>query len=197
MEIKATMANIGRAFIRFYPFLKWGLVIDDILTLTRIALKVFNGGLSAVSAWEWTEFALITASAIAGGSIARRIAKTLICRALKIPLGITKSLPLFKKFIEAEGVIVEISRISKYTKYGEPIAGEFDIIEGAISKPMITLYNNGHDIATLIHEYLHYHQWKKYVGILSRQDWINFINIDKYEFYLDSVAHFVSDVFMK
>lgn len=64
------------------------------------------------------------------------------------------------------------------------------------TQPIIMLHKGGHTVSTLIHEYVHYFQWKYFVGG-TRHDWITFINIENYERYLENVAHFVKAVFLK
>jgi hypothetical protein len=54
----------------------------------------------------------------------------------------------------------------------------------------------GHGIRTLIHEFIHYRQWKHFVGG-TRYDWANFMSIGNYKKCLENVAYFVGNVFLK
>ncbi len=198
IEISATIANIGRAFIRFYPILRVGLFVADILAATNIALKAITSGISSVTAGEWTQLALITATAFFGGKAARKIAKSLIRRALKIPAGTLRSFKSFGSFVKSKGILLEIDDMIVFNRKGLRAFGDFDFVgSGLNTKPIITLHKDGHNAATLIHEFIHYHQWKYFVGGLSRADWQNFINIPGYYDHLDDVAKFVKDVFLK
>jgi len=196
-SVISTMSNIGAAFVKYYPILRVGLVIADILTVTNIVLKAITQGLSSVTVGEWAELALITTTVFFGGKIARRIAKRLISRALRIPMGILRSFDGLSDFIRSKGIILEIDDMIVYTKKGARVIGEFDLIDGkTYTQPMIVLHKGGHTASTLIHEYIHYFQWKYFVGG-SRYDWINFINISNYEKYLDDVAYFIGEIFSK
>lgn len=198
LSVTSTISNIGRAFIKYYPILRVGLIVADILAVTNIVLKAITQGISSVTVGEWAELAIITATAFFGGKIARRVAKVLIRRALGIPAGAIRSFKVFSKFVKSKGILLEIDNLVVYGRDGKQLQGAFDIVQrGLNSKPIIYLYNGGHDLSTLIHEFFHYHQCKKYVGVLSRQDWINFINIDKYAGHLEDIAYFISDVFLK
>jgi len=197
LSITGTMANIASIFMRYYPVLRIGLVIADILTATKIVLKAITQGISSVTAGEWTQLALITTTVFIGGKIARQVAKSLISRALGIPAEILQSFKGFSAFVKSKGILLEIDDMAVYTSEGTQKLGEFYLRgEGLNPKPIITLYQGGHKVSTLIHEFVHYFQWKYFVGG-TRLDWENFINIKNYERYLDKVAYFVGDVFLK
>jgi RHS repeat-associated protein len=198
ISVTSTMANIGRAIIHYYPILKVGLIVADILTAANIVLKAITSGISSVTVGEWTRLALITATAFFGGKVARSVAKRLIRRALKIPAGILRSFKSFGNFVRSKGIFLEIDDLIVYNKDGAQVLGKFKFIgEGLNIKPMIVLHKGGHTISTLVHEYVHYYQWKHFVGGLSRADWQNFSSIGNYKECLENVAYFVADVFFK
>jgi len=197
LSITGTMANIASTFMRYYPVLRIGLVIADILTAANIVLKAITQGISSVTAGEWTQLALITTTVFIGGKIARQVAKSLISRALGVPAEILQSFKGFSAFVKSKGIILWIDDAIKYTEDGKQAIGEFDLIDKVIyTEPIIKLHRGGHNISTLIHEFVHYNQWKYFVGG-TRHDWLNFISIPKYERYLEHVAYFVRDVFLK
>jgi hypothetical protein len=132
-----------------------GLVVADILTAAEIVLKALTQGISSVTAGEWTQLALITTTAFFGGKIVRQIAKSLISRALRVPSEILQSFKGFCTFVRSKGILLEIDDIMEYTKSGERVGGDFDLIDKiGYSQPIITLYKDGHNVSTLIHEYI-------------------------------------------
>jgi hypothetical protein len=198
VSLAATVSNIATAFIRFYPILKTGLVVAGILTTVHILLKVSTEGISSVTGGQWAQTALIAATVLLGKKIAGILARNLITRALQIPPQAMISFKAFGNFIESEGVLLEIDNMIVYTEKGLRVAGEFDLIEiGSITKPIIILYEGGHTVSTLLHEYVHYRQWKYFVGALSPADWQNFSNIKNYRKSLEEVAYFISNIFEK
>lgn len=198
VSLAATVSNIATAFIKFYPILKMGLVVAGILTTAYILLKVSTEDIPSVMVVEWAQLALITATVVLGEKIAKRFAGILITRALQIPPQALISFEAFGKFIESRGVLLDIDNMIVYTEKGLRIAGEFDLIEkGPKTKPIIILYKGGHTVSTLLHEYVHYRQWKYFVGGLSQADWQNFSNIKNHRKSLEDVAYLVSNIFTK
>jgi len=182
------MAQIGRTFIQYYPILRAGLVVLDILTAANIVMKAITQGISSVTVGEWAELALITTTAFLGGKVARRVAKSLISRALKIPAGTLRSFRGFAGFVKSKGILLEADDVIMYSKSGRRVFGEFDLVgKGLNPKPVITLYKGGHNVSTLIHEFVHYCQWKYFVGG-TRYDWQNFAHIGNYAKHLEDIV---------
>ncbi len=108
------------------------------------------------------------------------------------------SFKAFENFIRHKGILLDIDDMIVYTEKGLRVAGEFDLIEkGTKIKPIIILYQGGHTVSALLHEYVHYRQWKYFVGGMSQADWQNFSNIKNYRKFLEDVAYFVSNIFAK
>lgn len=198
VSLAATVSNIATAFMKFYPILKTGLVIAGILTTAHIVLKVSTGDISSVTVVQWVQPALIMAMGFLGEKTAKRLARSLITRALRIPPQALNSFKAFENFIGSEDILLDIDDMIVYTEKGLRVAGEFDLIEkGPKTKPIIILYKGGHTVSTLLHEYVHYRQWKYFVGAPSQVDWQNFSNIKNNRKDLEKVAYLVSNIFEK
>ena len=197
LSVASTISNIARAFIKYYPILKAGLVVADVLSVTNIVLKAITQGISSVTVGEWAELAIITGTAFFGGKAARHVSKILIRRALGLSDDVLKSFKGFSQFIKSKGIILEIDDLIKFNRKGQRVLGNFDFIGNNSDKPIIYLYKGGQTISTLIHEYVHYFQWKYFVGAGTKYDWLNFSSIGKTKEHLESIAYFVSDVFLK
>jgi RHS repeat-associated protein len=196
ISIMSTMSNICRAFMKYYPILKVGLFVADILCVTNIVLKAITQGISSVTAGEWAELALITSTALLGGKIARRVTKALIQRALGLTDDALRSFKGLSQFIKSRGIILEVDEIIKFNKEGKKVLGCFDLVGKDADTPIIYLHKGGQTISTLIHEYVHYFQWKYFVGG-TQYDWHNFSNIGQTKEQLEAVAYFIGDVFLK
>lgn len=196
ISIMSTMSNICRAFMKYYPILKVGLIVADILCVTNILLKAITQGISSVTAGEWAELALITGTAFFGGKAARRVAKVAIKRALGLTDDALRSFKGLSRFIKSKGIILEVDDIIKYNKEGKKVLGSFDLVGKNADKPIIYLNKGGHTISTLMHEYVHYFQWKYFVGG-TKYDWLNFSNIGQTKDHLEAVAYLIGDVFLK
>ncbi len=197
IEVTGTLAQIGRAIIKYYPILKYGLAFADVLSVINIILKAITQGISSVTIGEWTEFALITGTAFLGGKVARRIAKSMIMRALEIPARALGSFKILRRFIQSKGVLVFVENFVKYNDYGERVLGRFRLLGGEdTSRPVIYLYKGGEKVSVLIHEFVHYRQWKRFVGGTD-YDWRNFSSIKNVRKNFEAIAYFVGDVFSK
>lgn len=182
--------------MKYYPILKVGLFVADILCVTNIVLKAITQGISSVTAGEWAELALITSTALLGGKIARRVTKALIQRALGLTDDALRSFKGLSQFIKSRGIILEVDEIIKFNKEGKKVLGCFDLVGKDADTPIIYLHKGGQTISTLIHEYVHYFQWKYFVGG-TQYDWHNFSNIGQTKEQLEAVAYFIGDVFLK
>jgi RHS repeat-associated protein len=201
ISVMGVMANIARTFMAYYPVLRVGFFVADILDAAAIVMKALTQGISSVTAREWANLALITATAFFGGKIARQVAKRMINWALKIPAGICHSFETLANFVKSKGIIIGMDYTTKTVVKGGKefeVLGEFvPIDKGIYTELIITLREGGRNISTLLHEYTHYIEWKKFVGSGGRWDWNNFRSIGNYDEYLEHIAYFVSDVFSK
>ena len=191
------LSNFNQNTSKYYPILKTGLIVADVLSVINIVIKAITQGLSSVTIGEWTELALITGTAFFGGKIARRIAKSLIMRALKIPMRALGSFDGFRRFVEAKRIFVFTQNFIKYNDDGQRVLGSFDFLDREnTSLPVLYIYRGGKKLSIIIHEYVHYREWKYFVGG-TYYDWMNFSDIGNNYEHLEAIAYFVSDVFMK
>ncbi|MDO8335744.1 MAG: RHS repeat-associated core domain-containing protein, partial [Candidatus Saccharibacteria bacterium] len=197
VSITGTMANIASMSMKAYRYVRIGLAIMDIYTAVNIVYKALTQGISSVTAGEWATLVLMTTTVLAGGKIARSIAKALICRALEISAETAQSFKGLQAFVKSKGILLQIDDVIKDSKNGKVAIGEFDLINKVVyTEPIIMLHKGGHTVSTLMHEFVHYRQWKYFVGG-TKYDWDNFRRIGKYDEYMEKVAYFVSDVFSK
>jgi RHS repeat-associated protein len=196
LNVMATAARIGRLFIKYWPVVRAGLIIADVLNATAIVIKIITEGPASVTAGEWAEFGLILTTALFGGKAARAVAKALIRRALRIPISALGSFKFFKRFVQAQNVIVEASDLQVIGRSGSIIRGQFELIEQAgRTRPIIYLYRDGRNIRSLLHEFVHFAQWRLFGQGMSRQTWKAFLITNNNAIKLEKVAYFVEEIF--
>ncbi len=157
--VMGVMSKIGMAFMRFYPIMKYGLVVADILELTAIGLKIFESGWSSVTPSEWATVALITSTVLFGGKAARMIAKGIFKRVLGLTTRLLGSFDKFIDYLRSFGIDVRTLQRIGVDSNGKIMRGAFRPMRDGLGRiyAEITVFKNGlGKCSTVLHEFVHY-----------------------------------------